>query len=90
MKRYVRKSVLLPCAAIVVVVYGCQTVTTHMGEGERLYLSKCTSCHRPVAPESRTPDQWSALLENHGPKLKQAERSAILSHLAGRSGPAHR
>jgi cytochrome c5 len=67
---------------LLVLAYGCQTMARPMGEGERLYRAKCSSCHQPVDPRTRTADQWRALLEHHGPKLTETERAAILDHLA--------
>ncbi len=62
---------------------GCQTMGAPMGEGERLYRAKCSSCHQPVDPKTRTADQWRARLAHHGPKLTEAERTAMLAYLAG-------
>jgi len=83
MIRVVLKYVWPPCVGVLAVLYGCQTATTHMGQNERLYLSKCSSCHRPVTPASRTASQWRELLQHHGPKLTDIERSAILTYLSG-------
>jgi hypothetical protein len=63
---------------------GCQMTGAPMGEGERLYRAKCTSCHQPVDPGTRTADQWRMRLDNHGPKLMDAERATMLRYLAQR------
>jgi len=70
--------IVIGCA---VLVFGCQTMVTHMSEEQRLYRAKCSSCHQPVDPGTRTPDQWHARLAHHGPKLTDAERAAILRYL---------
>jgi len=64
---------------------GCQqSMTLHMDEGERLHRAKCASCHRLIAPQERTPEQWRHLLDDHGPKrMTDAQRSAILEYLTG-------
>lgn len=66
---------------LIFLVHGCQTMATSMSRDERLYRAKCSSCHQPVAPETRTPDRWHELLQHHGPKLTEAERAAILRYL---------
>lgn len=69
--------------ALIGAAYGCRTTAAFMGEGERLYRAKCSSCHRPVDPNTRSADEWRALLEHHGPTLTDTERATLLAHLAG-------
>jgi mono/diheme cytochrome c family protein len=66
---------------LVVLVHGCQTLVTPMTEGEQLYRAKCSACHQPVDPGTRDANQWQAVLEHHGPRLTERERSTILTHL---------
>ncbi len=76
-------------AVFVGLFYGChQIAVTDMEEGERLYRAKCASCHRLIDPGTRTPDEWHALLDHHGPRLTDTPRSAILNHPAVRARAA--
>jgi cytochrome c5 len=50
---------------------------------ERLYRSRCSSCHRAYAPSSRDRATWAALLGKMAPraKLTDAERGQIEAYL---------
>ena len=72
--------------ALVLLLIGChQGGRTQMSEGDRLYRAKCASCHRLVDPDEYENEQWHAFLADHGPRMTQAERTAIADHLARRS-----
>jgi hypothetical protein len=89
MKSFLKTSSLvagLVAAGVVVLFHGCQQTTmTSANEGERLYRAKCVSCHHLVASASLTPEQWRARLEHHGPKMTDAQRSALLGYLTGQA-----
>jgi cytochrome c5 len=68
-------------AGLILCACGCQTTGAPMGEGERLYRAKCSSCHQPVDPGAHSADRWRARLQRHGPKLTDAERAALLMYL---------
>jgi len=85
MRKNIGKTILRFGTALVGLIVwtsGCQMTGTPMGEGERLYRAKCSSCHQPVDPETRTANQWRARLGHHGPKLTDAERATMLTYLA--------
>ena len=87
MKAHARRDVLRGGPAVLglaLLVHGCQSLATHMTPEERLYRAKCSSCHRPVERATRSPEEWQALLREHGPKLSEAERAALLTYLMGR------
>lgn len=56
-----------------------------MSAGERLYRSKCTSCHRAYSPGERK--DWPAVIDkmeaNRKVHLDAEERAEILSFLQG-------
>lgn len=56
-----------------------------MSDGERLYLSRCTSCHRTYAPGEFTAEQWAtevAKMERlKKVTLTAGERSLLLGWL---------
>lgn len=39
-------------------------------QGRELYINSCKKCHGLNAPESRTPEQWTKVLESMAPKAK--------------------
>ena len=58
-----------------------------MSDGERMYMRKCTSCHRAYEPSSRTAAQWQdSMAEMEKQKkvhLGQEDRALILGYLLG-------
>lgn len=50
-------------------------------EGDRLYRSKCTSCHRLLPPEDYPMEQWQEYVEKYGKKIKEEEKNKILEYL---------
>lgn len=56
--------------------------------GEELYREKCSFCHRPFPPESRSPEEWEDILDEMGPEagLSADEHAKILEFLVERSG----
>ena len=58
-----------------------------LSDGERLYLSRCTSCHRTYEPGERSPEQWTAVVAKmerlKKVRLRPEERSLLLGWLGG-------
>lgn len=56
---------------------------TKFPEGRELYLSKCTSCHKPYRREMFTAEKWKASLEEMTvkAKLNEEEKTLILNYL---------
>jgi hypothetical protein len=56
----------------------------------QLYRSRCSSCHRPYEPASRTREQWRAALARMAPKahLSPAEQEALGGWLAAGASDA--
>lgn len=58
-----------------------------MGEAERTYRAKCTSCHRAYEPASRDARGWVAAVDEMEAqkkvRLTQQERAAVLTWLTG-------
>ena len=56
-------------------------------DGERLYLSRCTSCHSAYEPREYQPHEWDhaigRMLDLNKVKLTHEERALIFSYLAG-------
>lgn len=57
---------------------------------DRLYRSKCSACHRPYDPASRTRAQWREALGKMAPKahLDPGEKEAIGGFLAAHASDA--
>ena len=58
-----------------------------LSDGERLYLSRCTSCHRTYEPGELSPAQWTAVVAKmerlKKVRLRPEERSLLLGWLGG-------
>jgi mono/diheme cytochrome c family protein len=58
-----------------------------MSDGERLYLTKCTSCHSAYQPSDYPPKAWLAAMDDMEKQkrvhLSQEERAMILQYLTG-------
>lgn len=39
-------------------------------QGYDLYTTRCSKCHSLKSPDSRTPEQWTKVLESMAPKAK--------------------
>jgi mono/diheme cytochrome c family protein len=48
-------------------------------DAARLYRAKCSSCHRPYEPGSRTASEWMAALDKMAPRARLApeQRAAL-------------
>ncbi len=52
-------------------------------EGDKLYRSKCASCHRLLPPKDHPLEKWQKYVEKYGKKLKEDEKKKILQYLEG-------
>ena len=73
-------------AAAAIVLEACAGAPSSGGvasDGERLYRSKCSACHRAYPPESLTAARWAEMVGRMAPRahLTDAERGAILGYL---------
>lgn len=76
--------------ALLVLAAACSSAPSRpMSSGERLYRSKCTSCHRVHEPHEYTPQQWAGIIDKMEAEkkvhLSQDDRSEILGYLGGTS-----
>ena len=77
-----RAGALLACLGLL----ACSSAPSRpMTEGERLYRSKCTSCHRAYEPHERS--DWPKVLDKMEAekkvRLTPEDRAEILGYLAG-------
>lgn len=56
-------------------------------ESERLYRSKCASCHRLLPPKKYSDEKWEEYVIKYGKKLKEEEREKILEYLKANNEP---
>ena len=58
-----------------------------LSDGERLYLSRCTSCHRTYEPGELSPEQWTTVVAKmerlKKVRLRPEERLLLLGWLGG-------
>ncbi len=78
-----RTPVAVAAAAAVLACAGAPTAQAGAGGAERLYKSRCSSCHRAYPPSSRDRATWTQLLAKMAPraKLSDAEREEISAYL---------
>jgi cytochrome c5 len=59
------------------------TTLVDLERGRSTYLSKCTSCHRPIAPRSIAGDQWPQHVDEMRERahLSAEEHDAIVLYL---------
>ncbi len=85
-----KKYILYTCfvAIVITLLTACQA--TVKGEkvsdpGKTLYYSKCSFCHRPFPPGSRSPGEWRDVLDEMAPRagLNKSERALIFRFLTG-------
>ncbi|HOW30973.1 MAG TPA: cytochrome c [Bacteroidales bacterium] len=52
-------------------------------QGRNLYVNNCNKCHGLSKPESRTPEQWTKVLESMAPKAKltDAQKELVYKYL---------
>jgi hypothetical protein len=87
-------SLLRPLALVAALSFGigCSSFAPRalMSDGQRMYFSKCTSCHSAYEPHEYTPQQWKeAIAEMEADKriqLTTGDRALILSYLTGETG----
>lgn len=66
------------------VIYGCQNMAVvEMSKEQRLYSSKCSSCHSLIAPQRHNKEEWIYYVNKYGQKLKLTveEKQIILEYL---------
>lgn len=66
---------------IAAVMAGCGSMATQMSQEQKLYLSKCASCHQPIAPGRYDDLQWEQNVARYGKGLTPAQKQQILSYL---------
>lgn len=74
--------------ALLALATACSSAPSRpMSSGERLYRSKCTSCHRVHEPHEYTPQQWIAIVDKMEAEkkvhLSREDRAEILGYLGG-------
>jgi len=76
-------AVVAAAAAAALACAGATAAEAGPAGAERLYRSRCSSCHRAYAPSSRDRAKWAELLPKMAPraKLSAAERDEIAEYL---------
>ncbi len=77
------RAVVLLAASLAACAGAPRSASSGADEGERLYRSKCSACHRPYAPEERTRAEWARVLPRMAPRahLGEAEVATLLGWL---------
>jgi hypothetical protein len=78
-----KKLLLLVIGTCLVVLAGCFGLGVQMGEGQRLYHAKCSSCHNLVEPERFDYQQWRSYVDKYGDELSAEQKQVMLDYLAG-------
>ena len=56
-------------------------VMVEMSEGEKLYRSKCSSCHNIIEPNRHKEETWQGYIEEYGKKMTVDEKRLVLQYL---------
>ncbi|MDO8302025.1 MAG: hypothetical protein Q7T18_02175 [Sedimentisphaerales bacterium] len=77
------KIIRLAIAAIVLaaVMAGCGSMVIQMSEEQKLYLSKCASCHQPIVAGRYDDLQWEQNVAHYGQDLTPTQKRQILYYL---------
>ena len=67
--------------AIAAAMAGCAGMAMQMSEEQKLYLSKCASCHQPIAAGRYDDRQWEQSVARYGQDLTPAQKQQILNYL---------
>jgi len=60
---------------------GCRSMMVEMSEGEKLYRSKCSSCHNIIEPNRHDEETWHKYVEEYGRKMTVDEKRLVLQYL---------
>jgi mono/diheme cytochrome c family protein len=66
---------------VMAAVIGCAGMAMQMSEEQKLYLSKCASCHQPIAAGRYNDLQWEQNVARYGQDLTPAKKQQILNYL---------
>ena len=88
-------NIIFGVAALALLGAGCGAAKPRgpLSDGERLYLSRCTSCHRTFEPGELSAEQWTAVIAKmerlKKVRLRPEERTLLLGWLGStaRTGP---
>lgn len=72
---------ILGAGAILALLGGCQNNPSQLSPGDMLYRTKCSSCHRLVAPERLDREGWRRYVARYGKKMTAKEREVLLDYL---------
>jgi len=67
-----------------IVIHGCQNMAAEMSRGQRLYASKCSSCHSLIAPQRHSKDEWIQYVDKYGQKITVEDKQILLEYLGKR------
>lgn len=82
-KRMKRGALFIILMTFVIVSSALAAEKRPLTEGERLYRSKCASCHRLLPPKKYSDEKWEEYVIKYGKKIKEEERQKILEYLKG-------
>ena len=73
----------LSSAFITALIHGCSNLVIEMGEGQKLYRAKCSSCHNLIEPDSHDIQTWRLYVDKYGKKMTEQEKRSVLDYLSG-------
>ena len=68
--------------ALLAGICGCVSMVKQMSAGERLYRSKCSSCHNVISPGGHDEEQWRFYIDKYGQNMTDGEKQTVLDYLA--------
>ncbi len=62
-------------------IHGCRSMVVQMSDGEKLYRSKCSSCHNIIEPGRHNNETWKKYVDEYGEKMTIEEKQLVLQYL---------
>ena len=72
---------LFGAICLFMLINGCRNMMVEMSEGEKLYRSKCSSCHNIIEPNRHDKETWQKYVEEYGKKMTIEEKRLVLKYL---------
>jgi uncharacterized protein YceK len=63
------------------VVHGCSSISQNMNSAQRLYSSKCASCHILIEPCAFDEKTWEVYVHKYGEHMTEEEKQFLLDYL---------
>jgi hypothetical protein len=74
---------LFGAVGLFISIHGCQSMAVQMSDGEKMYRTKCSSCHNIIEPGRHDRRTWGKYVDGYGRKMTIEEKRLVLQYLTG-------